>query len=71
MKNTCISCFYLKNFSFSGVKFSIHLNRRVFVMYSRWCFCFVQAVPTAVHGTVLEFVTRLEYMNEARVLERG
>ena len=28
--------FYLKNVSFSVVKFSIYLNRRVFVMWPKW-----------------------------------
>ena len=34
MKN--IGDFYLKIFSFLEVKFSIYLNRRVFVMHTKW-----------------------------------
>ena len=40
MKN--IRVFYLKNFSFLEVKFSIYLNRHVFVMYFNVSFIHVK-----------------------------
>ena len=36
MKNTCISFFLFENFQFLEVKFSIYLNRRIFIMRLKW-----------------------------------
>ena len=58
------SFFNLKIFSFSEVKFSIYLNRRVFVMLkteSRFLFFYVFFVS---RGNLLDLVNFSKYLNK-------